>query len=323
MLLYPELRDTLFGVIGTWGLMRCKNRDCGLLWLDPMPVEEDLHEAYSNYYTHTLICKGGKLNYFRKYINMLDQCYLNSKFHYRHNRIAAVLGKVLYLLPIRRRNLEVGIRYLDRVPGGKVLDVGCGAGGWLRDMKDRGWEGYGVDFDKNAVKVATADGIFIKSGRIEDQAYPSEFFDAVTLNHVIEHLPDPCRTVEECLRVLKPGGKCIIITPNGESLGHRVFGCHWRGIEAPRHLHIFSFESLKKVLDGIEAKTIVLKPQVVQSLPYESFILLCENRYNCNMRIVKNIARIFTYIFNGVEQCIIWLVPSLADCIVAIIEKKK
>ena len=50
--LYQDLKDRLFGVPGKWNLKKCPNPDCGLIWLDPMPLEEDIGKAYIRYYTH-------------------------------------------------------------------------------------------------------------------------------------------------------------------------------------------------------------------------------------------------------------------------------
>jgi hypothetical protein len=51
-ILYGNLRDRLFGAPGEWNLKKCPDAKCGLIWLDPMPVEADLHKVYENYYTH-------------------------------------------------------------------------------------------------------------------------------------------------------------------------------------------------------------------------------------------------------------------------------
>jgi 2-polyprenyl-3-methyl-5-hydroxy-6-metoxy-1,4-benzoquinol methylase len=66
------------------------------------------------------------------------------------------------------------------------------------------------------------------------------------MNHVIEHVHDPVALMAECARILKPGGSLVIVTPNIESYGHRVFGAFWRGLEPPRHLHIFSLSALTR-----------------------------------------------------------------------------
>ncbi len=82
-------------------------------------------------------------------------------------------------------------------------------------------------------------------GDLLSMDYREGEFDAVVMNNVIEHLPHPVRVFEECARVLKPGGRLVMITPNSNSLGYRRFGGDWRGLEIPRHLHIFSPSSLR------------------------------------------------------------------------------
>src|SRR5262249_46527812 len=74
---------------------------------------------------------------------------------------------------------------------------------------------------------------------------PTGEFDAIILNHVIEHVPDPITLLTDCRRVLKPGHPLVATTPNLDSAGHRRFGANWRGIEPPRHLHLFSVTSLR------------------------------------------------------------------------------
>src|SRR2546423_12421571 len=56
---YVNQRDRLFGATGLWNFKKCSAPDCGLIWLDPKPVEEDIAKAYSNYYTHV---NGAKLS---------------------------------------------------------------------------------------------------------------------------------------------------------------------------------------------------------------------------------------------------------------------
>jgi hypothetical protein len=51
-LLYDGLRDRLFEAPGDWSFKRCVNRDCGLIWLDPMPMPDDIGYAYRTYFTH-------------------------------------------------------------------------------------------------------------------------------------------------------------------------------------------------------------------------------------------------------------------------------
>jgi ubiquinone/menaquinone biosynthesis C-methylase UbiE len=130
---------------------------------------------------------------------------------------------------------------------GKILDIGCGNGDFLIFMKANGWETFGIDFDENAVMAAKKKGLTIFKGSLEDQNFPKNTFDAITLSHVIEHIYDPENMIKMCYDILKPGGLLVISTPNSASIGHRYFKKYWRGLEPPRHIHIFDLNCLKQV----------------------------------------------------------------------------
>jgi 2-polyprenyl-3-methyl-5-hydroxy-6-metoxy-1,4-benzoquinol methylase len=111
-------------------------------------------------------------------------------------------------------------------------------------MRTLGWSVTGVDPDPKAVEAGRSRGLEVFAGTISD--VPSgKRYDAITLNHVIEHVQDPVGLLLECGRRLRPeNGKIIITTPNLDSLGHRWFKGYWRGLEVPRHLLLFSQAAL-------------------------------------------------------------------------------
>ena len=256
-LIYRAQPDRLFGTAGSWNLKQCNNRDCRLVWLDPMPLEEDLGKAYASYYTHTAAgppsaAQRQPSGWARRIYRLMKRGYLASKYGYEIGTGAFLnrhVGKLLYLFPKRRLQQDLEVRFLSAVPQGRLLDVGCGQGLWLRSMRELGWRVDGVDFDERAVKAGAEGGLAIRCGSLEQQNFSGATFDAVTMSHVIEHLPDPVRTLTECARILKPGGKLVLWTPNTASLGHRVLKQHWRGLEPPRHLHLFSPASLRILLE--------------------------------------------------------------------------
>ena len=65
---------------------------------------------------------------------------------------------------------------------------------------------------------------------------------------MIEHVPNPQLLIREFFRITKPGGQIYIDTPNIDAEGHQVFGGNWRGLEVPRHLVIFNWNSLEHLL---------------------------------------------------------------------------
>ena len=229
--LYRQLADQLYGTPGVWAIKRCTNPACDLLWLDPMPMADDLNLAYRNYYTHQEIANESRKSSQRPLVKRI------------HGLLAAAMG-------FHSAKRERDYRYLRTRAPGRLLDVGCGAGEYVAFMRDHGWQAEGVDFDAEAVESArTRFGVNVHSRQLEEMKYPDAYFDAITMNHLIEHVPDPARLLRECRRVLKPGGMAIVTTPNAGGLGHRIHARYWRGLEPPRHLHIFSPASL-----GILAK---------------------------------------------------------------------
>jgi len=254
VLLYSELSDNLFGVPGKWNLKKCSNVQCGLIWLDPMPMREDLHKAYMTYYTHKdkSSDKGEGESSLRRIYEKIKLGYRAYKFGYHYEISSALdrlMGRLLLFFPTRRDHLDYGFAQLTDMHKGKLLEIGCGSGEMLRRFSDWGWETEGIDFDENAVKNSRSKNLKVSQGDLTSQNYDIDSFDAIYCSHVLEHVPDPMGFLKECFRVLKPGGRLVIFTPNAESWGHSKFKSDWRGLEPPRHLHIFtnkSFELLAK-----------------------------------------------------------------------------
>src|SRR5439155_14826299 len=128
-------------------------------------------------------------------------------------------------------------------------EVGCGTGWYLARMRDLGWSVIGAEMDPQAAKVANEYRqlpVFV--GTLDEAQFPEGSFDAITMNHVFEHVPDPNPFLKECYRLLSPGGHLILAMPNLNSLGHRIFGRHSRGLETPRHLGFCRTDTLINVL---------------------------------------------------------------------------
>lgn len=259
--LYEGLRDGLFGAPGVWNLRCCAKRACGVVWLDPMPLEEDISIAYQNYFTHQELPKAHS-TWLRAAYRSVQHGYLLRKFGYGSKKsleLRRLWGLLMYLHPVRRIDTEGCVMHLPARPNGRLLDVGCGNGRFLEWMADLGWGVEGVDTDPVTLEVAKSRGLQVRLGSLQSQGYTGNSFDAVTLNHVIEHVHHPLSLVSECHRVLRPGGLLAIITPNIKSLGHVLFKANWRGLEPPRHLHIFSPESLLNLTErtGFRVRTLL------------------------------------------------------------------
>lgn len=324
-LLHVDQRDRLFEAPGVWSFRRCRARDCGLMWLDPMPVAEDLGIAYGRYYTHQSDSRPTPRRGARAAYARIKRSYLADAYGYRlsaETAFAPIVNKLMYLLPLRRHELDTWIRSLRSRPNGHLLDVGCGSGDWLAALEELGWNTHGTDADEAAVRTARERGLDVYHGALEQRAFPDECFDAITLNHVIEHVPNPRETVAECRRILKQGGMLAISTPNVDSLSHRYFGADWRGLEPPRHLHVFSKPSLNRILGLAGFSNVTQHAGVATSVLFESVALRRGWRRVEGLEVSRRAAYVACRGLSAVELGLSVLNPSWADCIRAFAVKR-
>ncbi|HUK12364.1 MAG TPA: class I SAM-dependent methyltransferase [Thermoanaerobaculaceae bacterium] len=221
--LYEGLPDRLCGTPGAWRLVRCRSRRCGLVYLDPMPDRDALAEAYDDYYTHEEDRRAPDETHRppRAWLHRASMAWL---------RATGLLAD--------RRSLRLS--YLDAVRPGRVLEVGCGSGWRLAELRELGWEVVGQEVDEPAAAAARrAHGLEVLVGPLAQLGLPAASFDAVVSNHVLEHVLDPEPFLRECWRLVAGGGRLVCVTPNPAGFGRRVFGRYWFGLDPPRHLRMF------------------------------------------------------------------------------------
>lgn len=247
--LYKNLPDRLFQVTGSWNLDICTNDACQLVWLNPMPAENDLPKLYENYYTHDTPAPkkaNGFVNVFRE--GCAD--YIARTYGYTHplsTWLSTGIGYLIRLNPAWTANLDFSAFYTQAIPAGKLLEIGCGSGQMLQAMQALGWDVTGVDFDPKSVSAARKLGLTVQQGDISQQDFLAESFDVIVMSHVIEHLPDPIATLRACHRLLRPNGKLVAITPNTAGYIYRCFKQYSRHLEPPRHLHLFRQKPLQDI----------------------------------------------------------------------------
>lgn len=243
---HRDVPDRLYGVPGKWSLRQCPN--CGLAWLDPMPLQEDIHRAYQTYYTHDAAESAQSLP--RRILRMAEDGYLRRGYAYKL-AASSLLSPLVHLHPSGRSVAECSVAYLRAPePGSRFLDIGCGSGALAARMRDLGWDAEGIDHDPSAVDAARSRGLAVRVGDIRQQGYPDASYDAICAKHVIEHVHDPASFLAECYRILRPGGKLVLITPNLNSKGHRTFGEFWLHLDPPRHIFMWQPGSLRKAVES-------------------------------------------------------------------------
>jgi len=216
-LIYTE-RDRWLGLPGSFRLVRC--RRCGLAYLNPRPAPEDMAFYYpATYGPHSTVPE--------------DEASLLS-----------------YLNHARKYGKRTAVIRSARPQGGRLLDIGCATGSFLHVMGQSGsWEVCGVEPNADAAHYARDRfGLDVVEGTLRDARFSDARFDVVTMWDVIEHLHDPRSTLLEIHRILKPEGMLVVSTPNLASWDAAFFGRHWTGLDAPRHLYVFSPRTLQQLL---------------------------------------------------------------------------
>lgn len=226
-LVAPDLVERM--VAGDHRYVRCA--DCGLCFLDPRPAPEDIDRIYpEDYAPH------------------------GDTAPRRPRTWQALAGaRDARPSPLGRAAVWLGQRMAFRqVPAwrgdGRILDVGCGGGGFLDTMMQLGWETHGCDPSVRACATARAKGHQVREGTAEDLDHPADSFDVVYLNHVLEHTFSPGRALRAIHRVLRPGGALFLAVPNYGGVQMRLLGRYSSALDPPRHLYQFERATLARYL---------------------------------------------------------------------------
>lgn len=134
---------------------------------------------------------------------------------------------------------------------GRCLDIGCGFGFFVEEMKGRGWEAFGIDISRTAVEFARSIGLDSRLGTIEEPGFAEGSFDAITMFYVLEHLTDPLDALRRVKALLKPGGVLAIRVPHTTPIVRLLdlFRIKNNLYDPPFHLSDFSPESARRILE--------------------------------------------------------------------------
>lgn len=213
----------------TFLAVRC--RRCGIVYLNPRPAPSEMPRIYPDHY---------------------------HAFEFQPEQFG-------FIYRVRRR-LEANrlLQWCQGLPhDARILDVGCGDGFHLKLLQDYGpksWTLEGVDTDDRAVSAARQAGVTIHAGQVEQLNLPPEAYDRIFMIMTIEHLNDPSIVLEAVHRLLKPGGRLIIVTDNTGSPDFGIFrGRHWGGYHFPRHTYLFHKSNLRQFVEKFRFQTVSVK----------------------------------------------------------------
>lgn len=211
---------------GRWlGAMLCK--ECGIIFLHPQPTAEELTHLYSaEYFEQDYRC-----GHAESYFDEKTLCTLVDE---------ALLGRIQ-----------------QRKPRGKFLEIGCAGGVFLNAVRQCGYTVSGVEFSEDAAAFARRRfNLDVVAGDILEAGFEDASFDIVFMGDVIEHLPDPVRTLREVHRVMAVGGVLVLACPSqtntlftrGGMLAYRLLGMRATVHLPPYHLFEFRPESMASLL---------------------------------------------------------------------------
>lgn len=198
----------------TFLAVRC--RRCTLLYLNPRPVDAEFARIYPPEY----------------------------------HAFAFTPARFGFVYRVRRR-LEAArlLRWCRNLPrNARILDVGCGDGfhlDALRTFGPRTFRLEGIDADVRAVAAARARGLTVRHGTLATLELEPHSYDLALLIQTVEHVADPPALLAEIRKLLRLGGRLVIVTDNAASLDARLFADrYWGGYHFPRHWNLFSRDTL-------------------------------------------------------------------------------
>jgi SAM-dependent methyltransferase len=206
--------------------------DCSFVFTQdiPSPGEIGPYYASQNYISHSNTQKG----------------LINNLYH-----------KVRKLTLVSKRKMIVAETGIKK---GSLLDVGCGTGAFLNEMKTAGWEITGLEPDETARNNARE--LFGIQPRPSQELFslPAQSFDAITMWHVMEHVHQLYEYTEQLKKLLKPGGRLLIAVPNYTSHDAGHYKEYWAAYDVPRHLYHFSPVSMRVLMEKHGLEVIDTKP---------------------------------------------------------------
>jgi SAM-dependent methyltransferase len=238
-----RLRDVALGVPGEFHLASCDA--CGLQYQNPRVRADQLERIYPDHYgPHS---RDPELSKTLRERGRAARWVLARWLGYPRVRTDDV-GAIDRLRASWRER-----RFREEFPPwrgeGRLLDVGCASGRFLRQMQEIGWRVAGIEFDPEAARKARGITPDVFEGDPMTAPFPPGSFDVVTAFHVVEHLPDALGTLRRMVEWLAPGGLIIVEVPNVSGVGGRLFGRYWSGLDFPRHLIHFTPQTMTAMVE--------------------------------------------------------------------------
>jgi 2-polyprenyl-3-methyl-5-hydroxy-6-metoxy-1,4-benzoquinol methylase/predicted RNA-binding Zn-ribbon protein involved in translation (DUF1610 family) len=230
-------------------------RQCGFTFTNGFPSSDDIDKYYDNpeYISHSDTKKGLE----------------NKLYHF-----------------VRRYMLKSKLRLVCRQSKkskGKLLDLVCGTGYFLKMAKRKGWETVGIERDARARQSAIENFYLNVKAEAYLHTLPVYNFDVITLWHVLEHLENLNGSMQRIYDLLADDGIVVIALPNCNSYDARHYKNDWAAYDVPRHLWHFTPKTFKILAEKHDFKIVRKK-----RMPMDSFyISLLTEKYRHSNTFIK------------------------------------
>lgn len=225
----------------TFTIQSCSQ--CGLLITSPRPYAEELEKYYKsdNYISHS-----------SKATNITDRLFIVARKFTLTQKLSLVS------------------KYSSK---GKLLDYGCGTGDFLLAASKKNWQVFGVEPSSSVTKKSTTLQIVSSLDQVSTNQ-----FDAITLWHVLEHIPNINEIICQLRERISKGGTIFIAVPNYKSFDGAYYRELWAGYDVPRHLWHFNRETMSKLIKKNSLKVIKIKPMFLDSI----YVSQLSEKYKAN-----------------------------------------
>lgn len=214
----------------------------------------------------------------RPKMEYIDAQYKNGRFARSYREIYLPSAPYRMATIFRERVEEI---IMPRVPKGKLLDIGCSSGHFLKVAFNRGYDVYGIEPNLDMVEFATKElGLpNIICGILQENTYPIDYFDVVTLWDVLEHIPNPAAVLHIVLNLLKPNGWVFAYTENVESFNVFITGGDSEIFSPDVHLRHYSPKTFRMEFEkaGFKGCEILTKGLDIQHI--ETTVKLHPGKY--------------------------------------------
>jgi SAM-dependent methyltransferase len=217
----------MLNIDGEFNVVECKN--CLLIYLNQQPEQQEIKKYYPNEYTP-----------------------------YGLNPLLKIITKIIAKLDAKDFK-----KYLP--DNARILEIGCSSGEYLSGLRDeRNWEITGIDVSKHAISIAKKTyNLNVICKDLFECKFEDNYFDLVILRYVLEHLHNPDDVIKEIKRILKDNGLIYLVIPNSDTIERKIFKQYWCEYDVPRHLFLFSINTITELLKKNKFKILHLKHSIV------------------------------------------------------------